>query len=103
MIKTLLTSIPAEVAIGMFEVMLDQERLIEEGIRCDRCGKLTLPEDMYADYLCIDCADFLVEMALEAEQEALETIKIAEEISDIVEEFMDITPLTFPSFNITIK
>ena len=75
-------SVPAEIAVAMFEVMLEQEELIDTGIRCERCGELTLPINMFDEAYCSECAADLeriaeeTEAAIQAIEEVLETLEM---------------------------
>ena len=69
-----LGSVPAEVAMAMFEVMLEQEELIDTGVRCVRCDELTLPAEMHDERHCKECVADLIKIAEEKEAEDIEAI-----------------------------
>ncbi len=45
---------PVELAVEMFDLLLEQEELITKGIRCEKCGELCIPEDL-AKGVCREC------------------------------------------------
>lgn len=76
---------PPEIALAMFEEMMEMQELIDRGVRCIRCGELVLPEDAHDDDLCQECAEDLINIALEMEARQREVEeKVLEEMADFL-------------------
>lgn len=82
--QPMFTGVPAEIALAMYEVLMEQEELIDRGERCDKCGELHLPEDL-TQGLCDEC---LMELAEEMAEEMIAE-QVAALVEEIVEELME--------------
>lgn len=67
---------PPDIAMAMFDEMMEMQELIDRGERCAKCGELHLPEDM-SQGLCTDCLfDIIIEeMERDFEKEVEEILE----------------------------
>ncbi len=67
-IGTMFGGFPPEVALAMFEEMMEMQELIDNGVRCANCGELHLPDEMVGE-VCSDCHFEIIVRELAKEEE----------------------------------
>lgn len=99
-IQPVFTGMPPEIALAMFEEMMLMEELIDNGVRCSRCGELVLPSDMHDEDLCKECVEDLIGMAIKMEREEREQ---EERVLEAVAEFYKMISLLSDDFPIDLR
>lgn len=85
-IGTMFGGFPPEVALAMFEEMMEMQELIDNGVRCANCGELHLPDEMIGE-VCSDCHFEIIVRELEkARKEQLIREFNEEQLDKIIEQ-----------------